>query len=775
LGRLLDVCKPSQRKYDKALAAAMGSLTEAIVVDSRSTAVQCVSILRDHRLGFASFLPADALRLGDEAQLARTDDILRTLGHGYKLAKDLVVLNTLENENIDESNDREGAIRRALDLALEGTVVADDLKSARVLRYDQPPPGLIKVVTLSGAVVTAGAMTGGAPPRAQRAAVNSWRRADIERLDGERKQLMSELEAARRKRRALEDIDLPQLERKLAAQQALKAAQLHETNQREERQRVENERLIRAQNLYEAAQNSDEYAQLVIVATFADARLEELRQGSLSSAEKRILNPLAQRFDLDLDDLLGAAAARGLRRGYASYAANEIVTSQMQTARTKAKVRAQAEYEKRRLAELEAGIQARQQSHLPQLEATLNTIRSKYNQLEISCTEASETLTTVEEDEQAAIRKNDNDTRRAPLAEARQDAIDQLRAALQKKSQHEKVVREFDAKIKATMAQARLDHIRVPLQQNDDENEEFDLNAAEAELFSRGNDDDDSDEEEEDALQKRRRARRAELDKIEARAQKLAPNMKASERCEALADELKAADAIGKALRDAARSAAAIFEDIKQRRRTLFSSCLDSVASRLATLYAELTSSSRHPTGGAASLAPLDADEPYLAGLAFHATPPSKRFCDIHQLSGGERALASLALLFAIHDVHQAPFLLLDEVDANLDASNLHQLAAFAASRTHTQIVAVTHKEPFYVHAQFLVGVAKDVQSAASLAFSLDLAARFDNMNINDGDRSSPLANADAAGGAPSPTPSSSSSSSSKKSSRSSDDEDDDL
>lgn len=58
--------------------------------------------------------------------------------------------------------------------------------------------------------------------------------------------------------------------------------------------------------------------------------------------------------------------------------------------------------------------------------------------------------------------------------------------------------------------------------------------------------------------------------------------------------------------------------------------------------------------------------EPYNTGISYHAMPPMKRFRDMEQLSGGEKTMAALALLFAIHTFHPAPFFVLDEVDAAL-------------------------------------------------------------------------------------------------------------
>ena len=137
-----------------------------------------------------------------------------------------------------------------------------------------------------------------------------------------------------------------------------------------------------------------------------------------------------------------------------------------------------------------------------------------------------------------------------------------------------------------------------------------------------------------------------------------------------------------------------------------------------------MTRSARHPAGGAASLHALDAAEPYLGGVSFHATPPAKRFCEISQLSGGERTLASLALLFALHAYHPAPFMIMDEVDAALDNVNVAKLAAFVKRKTRDlQIISVSLKDQFYTEAAALVGIAKDRTRRASVPFSLDLEA----------------------------------------------------
>lgn len=63
----------------------------------------------------------------------------------------------------------------------------------------------------------------------------------------------------------------------------------------------------------------------------------------------------------------------------------------------------------------------------------------------------------------------------------------------------------------------------------------------------------------------------------------------------------------------------------------------------------KLTKSGTHPTGGQASLSLDNMEAPFAGGVKFTAMPPSKRYCEMDQLSGGEKTVAALALLFAIH------------------------------------------------------------------------------------------------------------------------------
>lgn len=77
------------------------------------------------------------------------------------------------------------------------------------------------------------------------------------------------------------------------------------------------------------------------------------------------------------------------------------------------------------------------------------------------------------------------------------------------------------------------------------------------------------------------------------------------------------------------------------------------VSTHIDKIYKQLTKSHTHPLGGTAYLNLENEDEPFLHGIKYTTMPPTKRFRDMDQLSGGEKTVAALALLFAIHRYHE--------------------------------------------------------------------------------------------------------------------------
>jgi structural maintenance of chromosome 1 len=142
-------------------------------------------------------------------------------------------------------------------------------------------------------------------------------------------------------------------------------------------------------------------------------------------------------------------------------------------------------------------------------------------------------------------------------------------------------------------------------------------------------------------------------------------------------DKLKESGTDYEKAKEASRKATRAFHKVKKQRTERFMECFNHIDAALKTIYTDMTKSSKHPLGGNAYLSLDDTEEPYKGGMKFNAMPPMKRFRDMYQLSGGEKTVASLALLFAIHSFRPAPFFVMDEVDAALDNSKSTHLTVF--------------------------------------------------------------------------------------------------
>jgi chromosome segregation protein len=155
--------------------------------------------------------------------------------------------------------------------------------------------------------------------------------------------------------------------------------------------------------------------------------------------------------------------------------------------------------------------------------------------------------------------------------------------------------------------------------------------------------------------------------------------------------------------------------------RELLSGTFNQVNEHFGRMFPELFG------GGNARLV-ITGDEILDSGVQVIAQPPGKKNQTIHLLSGGEKALTAIALVFAIFQLNPAPFCLLDEVDAPLDDANTERYAKLVASMSkHTQFLFISHNKIAMEMAEQLIGVtmqeqgvsrivAVDMESAVSLA-----------------------------------------------------------
>ncbi len=113
---------------------------------------------------------------------------------------------------------------------------------------------------------------------------------------------------------------------------------------------------------------------------------------------------------------------------------------------------------------------------------------------------------------------------------------------------------------------------------------------------------------------------------------------------------------------------------------------------------------------------PEESELEFERGIEINVTLPQKKVKDLHMLSGGERSLASIALLFAISQVNPPPFLVLDETDAALDEANSRKYGNMLENLSkYSQLVVVTHNRATMSRAQVLYGVTMDASGASKL------------------------------------------------------------
>lgn len=184
-------------------------------------------------------------------------------------------------------------------------------------------------------------------------------------------------------------------------------------------------------------------------------------------------------------------------------------------------------------------------------------------------------------------------------------------------------------------------------------------------------------------------------------------------------------------VRKRAKMAKHEFEQLKQRRRGTLMDCFNFVADKIDETYKYI---SRNP-GAQAYLSVDNHDEPYLDGISYNCVAPGKRFRPMDNLSGGEKTIAALALIFAVHAYRPSPFFVLDEVDAALDNTNIGKVADYIKSRRDDlQCIVISLKEEFYSKADALIGIyaKQGITGIQSQVMTFDLTTYAEDTSAQD-------------------------------------------
>ena len=716
-GRLSDLCQPTQTRYREAVAVILGKMMDAIVVENEKVGSDCIRFLKDQRVGTETFIPLEDIRPRP------IDESLRRLGGTARL-----VVDVLKHRDVYE---------RAVHYAAGNSVVCDTLDEARRLRYEGGRK--LKICSLDGTLINrAGFMTGGVT-HGDRSGTRKWDRAEIDTLKRKRHQAQQELNA----------LGGADSDRRAAASLAEKI------DERRRRFAILQQDLRDALSRVQSSQRDAEQSSREIESLTPQLRSVSVRdkavKGKLRATEARLhglenelFGDFAQRHQIDSVQQFEEQFVRKsekIRKKQVDLETQEVaLKTSLKLERNKSKQNVMQRLEKKITT---------QQNKKDSVEQELSDLRSKRTEFEDRAKVVSDGIDdNLAQKEQAA----------SSIADKRQEFRKESELINESKKQYTQKRTKFEQlqfqRVKLLTA-AKVSHVSIPTRDADSDEEDNDGLALDVSgdviMGTEGDDDAEGSNQaavEVDAnclidyssLSRRHRAA-ATLDKqkemlesfservrsLERQVNGIAPNMKATEHMAEVVEKLGTLDREAEEARIRQNQALSSFEDIKQKRQDRFSTCFNHVANKINEVYQQLTKSATYPMGGNAYLSLERQDEPYLGGIKFNAMPPTKRFRDMEQLSGGERTVAALALLFAIHDFRPSPFFVLDEVDAALDKLNVGRVSSYVKSRTpDLQTIVISLKDSFYERADALVGIYRDVSIHSSRLLTLDLT-RFDD------------------------------------------------
>ena len=153
-----------------------------------------------------------------------------------------------------------------------------------------------------------------------------------------------------------------------------------------------------------------------------------------------------------------------------------------------------------------------------------------------------------------------------------------------------------------------------------------------------------------------------------------------------------------------------VMAEIQAKSEVLFRESFEQINHNFAEIFGKLFN------GGQAKLDLLEPDRPLASGIEIEATPPGKKTKSMRLMSGGEKAMTAIALMFAIYMVRSSPFCVLDEIDAPLDEQNVGRfLTLLDEFAKNTQFILITHNKKTMGKAQVLCGVTMNEPGVSTL------------------------------------------------------------
>ena len=187
-------------------------------------------------------------------------------------------------------------------------------------------------------------------------------------------------------------------------------------------------------------------------------------------------------------------------------------------------------------------------------------------------------------------------------------------------------------------------------------------------------------------------------------------NIDSIEQCKSVYEDYHALNLQKEDLLKAKLDLEKIIADLSKEMLTRFNKEFEAIRLNFTKVFRELFD------GGTADLLLLENENPLEAGIDIVAQPPEKKLQTISLLSGGERALTAIAILFAILKLRPMPFCVLDEIEAALDDANAGRFAKYLRRFSkETQFIVITHRKPTMELADTLYGVTMEEKGVSKI------------------------------------------------------------
>lgn len=650
----------SDKKFDVALETALGSGAQNVVTENTEDAKYLIQYLKDHKLGRVTFLPITSVKPRYKStEISRAEKEAGALGVA------------------DEIVSFDSGYENVISNLLGNTLIVDSLANATNIanKYHFS----FKIVTLDGDVFsTQGAMTGGS------------RKADAQGL------LSSD--------RRVED-NAEQLKKEREKMDALKN---EKTKTDEERDKI--------------------FADLEFLNdAYNGARQELMLAREKQSVYEKNLSELDREIETVID-LLDSVKERldEIERSYIKVTSGGEKLEQDKAVATSRADKQQAEYDALRKERDEISMNSTEiQVSVTSKKAEISALEQEIERLKSSGKEANDNIVKLTESISGAkeiIEELRREEEKVAFTKEEQEKINSLRAEIENIEDYKSKLREKLVKNNETRESlsARLTELaerkhteEIALAKIDSDleymgqsiAEDYQLNYDTALEFKEEGYDGENGEKEIARLRKKR----ASLGAI---------NATAIDDCKALKERYDEMTAQKEDMEKAEADLKEAIDKIKGEMLTQFDEGFNKINENFQKIFKELF-------GGGRAMLQMDysqVDDKLEAGVEIVAEPPGKKLQKLSLLSGGEKALTAIAILFAILRLRPMPFCVLDEIEAALDEANVDRFARYLKKFSEeTQFIVITHRKPTMELADALFGVTmqeKGVSKTVSVKLS---------------------------------------------------------